>query len=49
MCIPCSALNGTVKVHLRFSYRLRLYTSFIIEIKGTISPIHVRFKVADFL
>lgn len=32
MCIPCSALNGTVKVRLSFSYHLRLYTSFIIKV-----------------
>lgn len=31
MCIPRAALNGTVKVRLRFSYHLRIYTSFIMK------------------
>lgn len=43
MCIPCSALNETVKVRTRFSSHLRLKTSFIIIMTNN------QFKMTDLL
>lgn len=33
MCIPCSALNRTVKMSVRISYKSKLYTNFTIKVR----------------